>query len=43
MRLNLYFYGISLNVFLRDSWILRTEGDVIKVKSIWIKIKSTHI
>ena len=43
IRLNLYFYGISLNAFLHESQTHRIEGDVIKVTSLWIKIKGTHI
>lgn len=43
IRLNLYFYKISLNVFLHESQTHRIEGEVIKVKSHWIKIKGTHI
>ena len=43
IRLNLYFYGISLNDFLHELQTHRIEGEVIKVKSLWIKIKGTHI
>lgn len=42
-KLGLYFPMISLHVFLHESQPLRSRGDIIKVKSIWVKIKSLHI